>query len=52
MISEVAPAKVNVYLHVGPVRRDGLHDHLQFAGEAGGKVAAFRLDEPPNRGDQ
>lgn len=26
MIAESAPAKVNLYLHVGPVRRDGLHD--------------------------
>ena len=26
MIVETAPAKVNLYLHVGPVRRDGLHD--------------------------
>lgn len=26
MIAETAPAKVNLYLHVGPLRRDGLHD--------------------------
>ncbi|PQA87817.1 4-(cytidine 5'-diphospho)-2-C-methyl-D-erythritol kinase [Hyphococcus luteus] len=26
MIAETAPAKVNLYLHIGPVRRDGLHD--------------------------
>ena len=26
MIVETAPAKVNLYLHVGPLRRDGLHD--------------------------
>jgi 4-diphosphocytidyl-2-C-methyl-D-erythritol kinase len=26
MIAEVAPAKVNLYLHVGPLRRDRLHD--------------------------
>lgn len=25
-ITEVAPAKINLCLHVGPVRRDGLHD--------------------------
>ena len=26
MISETAPAKINLYLHVGPRRADGLHD--------------------------
>ncbi len=26
MIAETAPAKVNLYLHIGPVRPDGLHD--------------------------
>lgn len=26
MIEEVAPAKINLFLHVGPVRADGLHD--------------------------
>lgn len=26
MICETAPAKVNLYLHVGPVRADGLHE--------------------------
>ncbi len=26
MISETAPAKINLYLHVGPVRKDGLHE--------------------------
>ncbi|MEA2468189.1 MAG: hypothetical protein QOJ57_2315, partial [Thermoleophilaceae bacterium] len=26
MITEVAPAKVNLVLHVGPRRADGLHD--------------------------
>ena len=26
MITEIAPAKVNLYLHVGPLRDDGLHD--------------------------
>jgi len=26
MISEFAPAKINLYLHVGPVRTDGLHE--------------------------
>ena len=26
MIAERAPAKVNLYLHIGPVRPDGLHD--------------------------
>ena len=26
MITEIAPAKINLYLHVGGVREDGLHD--------------------------
>lgn len=26
MITEIAPAKINLYLHVGGMRRDGLHD--------------------------
>jgi 4-diphosphocytidyl-2-C-methyl-D-erythritol kinase len=26
MIEEIAPAKINLFLHVGPVRADGLHD--------------------------
>jgi 4-diphosphocytidyl-2-C-methyl-D-erythritol kinase len=26
MIEEIAPAKINLYLHVGPLRRDGLHE--------------------------
>lgn len=26
MISEIAPAKINLYLHVGGIRPDGLHD--------------------------
>lgn len=26
MITEPAPAKINLYLHVGPLRADGLHD--------------------------
>ncbi len=26
MIQEIAPAKINLYLHVGPLRRDRLHD--------------------------
>ena len=26
MITETAPAKINLYLHVGPLRADGLHD--------------------------
>lgn len=26
MIEEIAPAKVNLFLHVGPLRKDGLHD--------------------------
>lgn len=26
MIAEIAPAKINLYLHVGGVRRDGLHE--------------------------
>lgn len=25
-VAEIAPAKINLYLHVGPVRRDGLHE--------------------------
>lgn len=26
MLSETAPAKINLYLHIGPLRADGLHD--------------------------
>lgn len=26
MIEEIAPAKINLFLHVGPVREDGLHE--------------------------
>ena len=26
MIEEIAPAKINLYLHIGPTRADGLHD--------------------------
>lgn len=25
-IVEIAPAKINLYLHIGPIRRDGLHE--------------------------
>lgn len=30
MIEEIAPAKINLYLHVGPLRADGLHDLQSF----------------------
>lgn len=43
-ITEVAPAKINLYLHVGPVRRDGLHDlaSLFVFATDGDRVAATR----------
>jgi 4-diphosphocytidyl-2C-methyl-D-erythritol kinase len=31
MIREVAPAKINLFLHVGPVRADGLHGQVESA---------------------
>lgn len=42
MISESAPAKINLYLHVGPVRADGLHAlrSLFVFGEDGDIVTA------------
>lgn len=42
MIEEIAPAKINLYLHVGGVRRDGLHDlkSLFVFADGGDSVAA------------
>jgi len=42
MISETAPAKLNLYLHVGGVRRDGLHDlkSLFLFADAGDVISA------------
>ena len=42
MIVETAPAKINLYLHVGPVREDGLHDlaSLFVFAEDGDRVTA------------
>lgn len=41
MIEEIAPAKINLYLHVGGVRRDGLHElrSLFVFADAGDLVA-------------
>lgn len=41
MIAEIAPAKINLYLHVGGVRRDGLHElrSLFVFADAGDVVA-------------
>lgn len=36
MIQETAPAKINLYLHVGPLRRDRLHDLRSLFVFAGG----------------
>ncbi len=36
MIQEIAPAKINLYLHVGPLRRDRLHDLRSLFVFAGG----------------
>ena len=42
MITETAPAKINLYLHVGPVRDDGLHElaSLFVFAEDGDRVTA------------
>ena len=42
MISEAAPAKINLFLHVGPARADGLHaiSSLFVFAEAGDKLCA------------
>lgn len=42
MIAEAAPAKINLYLHVGPVRADGLHliESLFVFADAGDVVCA------------
>lgn len=47
MIVEIAPAKVNLYLHVGPVRGDGLHDleSLFFFTDQGDVVRVERADD-------
>ncbi|MGD9799778.1 MAG: 4-(cytidine 5'-diphospho)-2-C-methyl-D-erythritol kinase [Parvularculaceae bacterium] len=46
MICEIAPAKINLYLHVGAVRRDGLHDleSLFVFTDAGDVVEAAPAD--------
>lgn len=47
MITETAPAKINLYLHVGPVRDDGLHDlaSLFVFTEDGDVVSAEAADD-------
>lgn len=42
MITETAPAKINLYLHVGPVRDDGLHElaSLFVFAEDGDRITA------------
>ena len=47
MITEAAPAKVNLYLHVGPVRADGLHElaSLFVFAEEGDRVSAAPSDD-------
>ncbi len=46
MIRETAPAKINLYLHVGPIRADGLHDLASLFAftEAGDAVVAAKAD--------
>ncbi len=46
MISEIAPAKINLYLHVGGVRSDGLHSlaSLFVFADAGDVVTAAPAD--------
>ena len=46
MICEAAPAKLNLYLHVGPVRTDGLHalDSLFVFTEHGDQVCVDHAD--------
>jgi 4-diphosphocytidyl-2-C-methyl-D-erythritol kinase len=43
MIRELAPAKVNLFLHVGTRRDDGFHPLQSLAVFAGGEAAADRL---------
>lgn len=47
MIREDAPAKINLYLHVGPVREDGLHDlaSLFVFTEKGDVISAAPADD-------
>lgn len=47
MIVETAPAKVNLYLHIGPVREDGLHElaSLFVFAEDGDKVSVASADD-------
>lgn len=47
MIRETAPAKINLYLHVGPVRRDGLHalESLFVFADAGDMIEAAPSDD-------
>jgi 4-diphosphocytidyl-2-C-methyl-D-erythritol kinase len=47
MIAEFAPAKINLYLHVGPLRRDRLHDLrslFAFVGDGDRILAAAAPD--------
>ncbi|WP_425410902.1 4-(cytidine 5'-diphospho)-2-C-methyl-D-erythritol kinase [Hyphococcus sp.] len=46
MIAETAPAKINLYLHVGPLRSDGLHElaSLFVFTEDGDRVWASQSD--------
>lgn len=47
MIVETAPAKINLYLHVGPVREDGLHElaSLFVFAEDGDRVSVAPAEE-------
>ena len=47
MITEKAPAKINLYLHVGPVRDDGLHElaSLFVFAEDGDRISAAPSDD-------
>jgi 4-diphosphocytidyl-2-C-methyl-D-erythritol kinase len=47
MIRELAPAKVNLFLHVGARRADGFHPLQSLAVFAGGEAAADRLSLDP-----
>lgn len=46
MIVEVAPAKINLFLHVGPVRADGLHElqSLFFFTDEGDRISVEHAD--------
>lgn len=46
MITQTAPAKVNLYLHIGPVRRDGLHqlESLFFFTDCGDQISVTLAD--------